>query len=41
MTPLVKLPVSLARQLYGYMMDSIQTEVDEQQDAIESMIAKG
>uniref|UniRef100_A0A1B6JT14 Smr domain-containing protein n=1 Tax=Homalodisca liturata TaxID=320908 RepID=A0A1B6JT14_9HEMI len=39
-SPVVKLPLSLARQLYGYIMDSIQTDIDEQQNDIERMIAQ-
>uniref|UniRef100_A0A1B6FC02 Smr domain-containing protein n=1 Tax=Cuerna arida TaxID=1464854 RepID=A0A1B6FC02_9HEMI len=39
-SPVVKLPVSLARQLYGYIMDSLQTDIDEQQNVIENMIAQ-
>ncbi|XP_054270574.1 uncharacterized protein LOC128991586 [Macrosteles quadrilineatus] len=40
MTPIVKLPVKLARELFGYIMDSLQSDMDQQQSLIEDMIAK-
>lgn len=41
MTPVVKLPLSLARQLHGYIMDTIQTNLEEEQDNIENLISQG